>query len=147
MQTSADAIYGARHVGLKAGVPRATPALTVNRLCGSGIESIVQASQMRIQLGEATTVLAGGMENMSQAPHVIRGARGGLKLRRAAGKLEDMPHTWALHDPVCRLQHGAAPPRTWRSAYGDHPRGAGRVRPTSANQLGAEAVREAALSA
>ena len=79
LQTSSDAIYGARHVGLKAGVPHGVPALTVNRLCGSGLQSIVSGAQM-ILLGEARTVLAGGMENMSQAPHVIRGARGGLKL-------------------------------------------------------------------
>jgi acetyl-CoA acyltransferase 2 len=86
MQTSADALYGARHVGLKAGLPEGTPAVTVNRLCGSGIESISQAAQ-RILLGEAKLVLAGGMENMSQSPHVIRGARGGFKL--GEGKLED----------------------------------------------------------
>jgi acetyl-CoA acetyltransferase family protein len=79
LQTSGDAIYGARHVGLKAGVPNQVPALTVNRLCGSGIQSIISAAE-QIELGEATTVLAGGMENMSQAPHVIRGARKGLKL-------------------------------------------------------------------
>ena len=86
MQTSADAIYLARHVGLKVGVPMDRPALTVNRLCGSGFEAIVQAKQ-RIQLGEAKTVLAGGTENMSQAPHVIRGARSGFRLGQ--GKLED----------------------------------------------------------
>ncbi len=86
MQTSADALYGARHVGLKVGLPEETPAVTVNRLCGSGIESISQAAQ-RILLGEAKLVLAGGMENMSQSPHVIRGARGGFKL--GEGKLED----------------------------------------------------------
>jgi acetyl-CoA acyltransferase 2 len=85
-QTSGDALYGARHVGLKSGVPREVPALTVNRLCGSGFESIVQAAH-RILLGEATTVLAGGMENMSQAPHVIRGARKGFRLGQ--GQLED----------------------------------------------------------
>src|SRR6187402_1867571 len=68
LQTSGDAIYGARHVALKAGVPVEVPALTVNRLCGSGFESIIQGAH-RILLGEATTVLAGGMENMSQAPH------------------------------------------------------------------------------
>lgn len=79
LQTSGDAIYGARHVGLKAGVPKQVPALTVNRLCGSGIQSIVSAAE-QIQLDEATTVLAGGMENMSQAPFVVRGARKGLKL-------------------------------------------------------------------
>jgi acetyl-CoA acetyltransferase family protein len=86
LQTSGDAIYGARHVGLKAGVPKEVPALTVNRLCGSGIQSIVNAAE-QIELGEATAVLAGGMENMSQAPHVIRGARRGLKLGQ--GALED----------------------------------------------------------
>jgi len=86
MQTSGDSIYGARHVALKAGVPIDRPALTVNRLCGSGIQSIVSGAQM-IQLGEAEVVLAGGMESMSQAPHVIRGARWGLKL--GEGRLED----------------------------------------------------------
>src|SRR5437899_13056556 len=79
MQTSSDALYGARHVGLKAGLKIETPAVTVNRLCGSGIEAIAQAAQ-RILLGEAKFVLAGGMENMTQAPFVIRGARTGLKL-------------------------------------------------------------------
>ena len=86
MQTSADSIYGARHVALRAGLPIELPALTVNRLCGSGIQSIVSAAQL-IQLGEATVVLAGGMESMSQAPHVIRGARWGLRL--GEGKMED----------------------------------------------------------
>jgi len=99
LQTSGDAIYGARHVGLKAGVPKEVPALTVNRLCGSGFESIVQAAH-RIRLGEAETVLAGGMENMSQAPHVIRGARKGLRLGQ--GQLEDSLMV-ALLDSYCGL--------------------------------------------
>src|SRR5688500_8095394 len=86
LQTSGDATYGARHVGLKAGVPKHVPALTVNRLCGSGIQSVVNAAE-QIMLGEANAVLAGGMENMSQAPHVIRGARKGLRLGQ--GALED----------------------------------------------------------
>jgi acetyl-CoA acyltransferase 2 len=86
MQTSADAIYGARHVGLKAGIPHPVPALTVNRLCGSGIQSIISGAE-QIMLGEARVVLAGGMENMSQAPHVIRGARKGLRLGQS--QLED----------------------------------------------------------
>lgn len=86
MQTSADALYGARHIGLKAGLPEEIPAVTVNRLCGSGIEAISQAAQ-RILLGEAKLVLAGGTENMSQSPHVIRGARSGFRL--GEGKLED----------------------------------------------------------
>jgi acetyl-CoA acyltransferase 2 len=82
LQTSGDAIYGARHVGLKAGVPKQVPALTVNRLCGSGIQSVINAAE-QIELGEAKTILAGGMENMSQAPFVVRGARKGLKLGQA----------------------------------------------------------------
>src|SRR5689334_24809050 len=86
LQTSGDAIYGARHVALKAGLPIEVPALTVNRLCGSGIQSIISAAQL-IELGEGSVVLAGGMESMSQAPHVIRGARWGFRL--GEGKLED----------------------------------------------------------
>jgi acetyl-CoA acetyltransferase family protein len=97
LQTSGDAIYGARHVALKAGLPVEIPALTVNRLCGSGIQSVISAAQL-IQLGEASVVLAGGMESMSQAPHVIRGARWGFKLGQ--GKLEDSLMV-ALFDPYC----------------------------------------------
>src|SRR5262249_54988497 len=78
LQTSADAVYGARHVGLKAGLPIAVPGLTVNRLCGSGVQAAVSGAQL-ILLGEADVVLSGGMENMSQAPHVIRGLRNGLR--------------------------------------------------------------------
>ena len=100
LQTSADAIYGARHVGLKAGLPQATPALTVNRLCGSGIEAAVQAAHL-IQLGEATTVLAGGMENMSQAPFVLRGAREGFRFG-VQPQLEDLLFS-SLKDPLCGL--------------------------------------------
>jgi acetyl-CoA acetyltransferase family protein len=99
LQTSGDAIYGARHVGLKAGVPKEVPALTVNRLCGSGIQSVVNAAE-QIQLGEAESVLAGGMENMSQAPFVIRGARKGLRL--GAGGFEDSLMV-ALLDTYCGL--------------------------------------------
>jgi acetyl-CoA acetyltransferase family protein len=99
LQTSGDAIYGARHVALKAGVPKEVPALTVNRLCGSGFESIVQGGH-RILLGEADVVLAGGIENMSQAPHVIRGARKGLRLGQ--GQLEDSLMV-ALLDSYCGL--------------------------------------------
>ena len=99
MQTSADAIYGARHVGLKAGLKTETPAVTVNRLCGSGIEAIVQGAQ-RLLLGEANMVLAGGMENMTQAPFVIRGARMGLKL--GGGALEDFLFV-GLTDTYCGL--------------------------------------------
>ena len=94
-QSSVDAHYGARHVGLKAGLPIEVPALTVNRLCGSGIQALVNGAQ-QIQLDEAGFVLAGGMESMSQVPHVIRGARSGFKLGQ--GKLEDW--LWeGLNDP------------------------------------------------
>jgi len=65
LQTSADAIYGARHVALKAGVPVDVPALTVNRLCGSGIQAAISGAQM-IQLGEATMVLSGGVESIDR---------------------------------------------------------------------------------
>jgi acetyl-CoA acetyltransferase family protein len=97
LQTSGDALYGARHVALKAELPVEIPALTVNRLCGSGIQSIISAAQL-IELGEAHVVVAGGMESMSQAPHVIRGARWGLRLGQ--GKLEDSLMV-ALFDPYC----------------------------------------------
>jgi acetyl-CoA acyltransferase 2 len=100
LQTSADAIYLARHVGLKAGLPIEVPAVTVNRLCGSGFEAITQGAQL-ILLGEADAVLAGGAESMSQAPHVVRGARWGLRLGPTA-PLEDV--LWeALKDPQCGL--------------------------------------------
>jgi acetyl-CoA acyltransferase 2 len=99
LQTSSDAIYGARHVALKAGVPIEVPALTVNRLCGSGIQAAISGAQ-HIQLGEAGIVLTGGMESMSQAPHMIRGLRSGLKLGQ--GKLEDYLYE-ALLDPMCGL--------------------------------------------
>jgi acetyl-CoA acyltransferase 2 len=97
MQTSGDALYGARHVGLEAGVPVEVPALTVNRLCGSGIQAAISAAQM-IRLGEARIVLSGGMESMSQAPHVVRGLRTGLKMGNT--RLEDS--LWeALLDTHC----------------------------------------------
>jgi acetyl-CoA C-acetyltransferase/acetyl-CoA acyltransferase 2 len=97
-QTSADAIYCARHVGLKAGVPIEVPAVTVNRLCGSGFEAIVQAAQLLL-LDEAEVVLAGGTENMSQAPHILRGGREGYPFGKAPA-LEDS--LWsALTDSYC----------------------------------------------
>jgi len=100
LQTSADAIYLARHVGLQSGLPIDAPALTVNRLCGSGFEAIIQGAQ-QILLGESRVVLAGGTESMSQAPHVVRGARWGLRLGPLA-QFEDS--LWeALRDPQCGL--------------------------------------------
>ena len=98
MQTSADAIYLARHVGLRAGLPIETPAVTVNRLCGSGFQAVIDGSQ-EIELGESDVCLVGGAESMSQAPHIVRGARWGLRLGPAP-KLEDS--LWeALTDPYC----------------------------------------------
>lgn len=85
-QTSADAPYLARHIGLRAGLPIEVPALTVNRLCGSGFQAIVSAA-LHLLAGEADFVLAGGAENMSQSPHIIRGARWGIPLGRS--RLED----------------------------------------------------------
>jgi acetyl-CoA acetyltransferase family protein len=99
LQTSKDAIYLARHIALKAGIPIETPALTVNRLCGSGLQALVSAAQSLL-LGEGTIALAGGAENMTQAPFVVRGARTGLNL--GEHKLED--YLWeALVDSYCGL--------------------------------------------
>jgi acetyl-CoA acetyltransferase family protein len=100
LQTSVDAIYGARHVGLKAGVPKEAGALTVNRLCGSGIQAIVSGAQM-ILLGESKTILAGGMENMSQAPYVLYGARQGFAFGQAP-QMQDSLFA-ALTDPLAGL--------------------------------------------
>jgi acetyl-CoA acetyltransferase family protein len=100
LQTSAEAPYLARHVGLRIGLPTQTPAVTVNRLCGSGFEAVVQGAQ-QILLGESEVVLAGGTESMSQAPHVVRGARWGLRLGPAP-PLEDS--LWeSLRDAHCGL--------------------------------------------
>lgn len=102
LQTSADAIYLARHVALRSGVPQEKPAVTVNRLCGSGFEAIVQGAK-EILLGGAEVTLCGGTESMSQAPHVLRGARwGSLRLGPAGSALEDM--LWeSLTDTNCDL--------------------------------------------
>jgi acetyl-CoA acyltransferase 2 len=102
LQTSADAIYLARHVGLQSGVPDEVPALTVNRLCGSGFQAVVSAAQ-EILLGQADVCLAGGTESMSQAPHVVRGARwGSLRLGEAGDYFEDL--LWqSLTDTQCGM--------------------------------------------
>ena len=99
-QTSSDAAYLARHIGLRSGLLVETPAVTVNRLCGSGFEAIVQGAQL-IMLGEADAVLAGGAEAMSLAPHIVRGARWGLRLGTPP-PLEDMLWT-ALTDAHCGM--------------------------------------------
>jgi acetyl-CoA acyltransferase 2 len=100
LQSSADAIYLARHVGLEVGLPVEVPAVTVNRLCGSGFQAITQGAQ-EILLRHANAVLCGGTESMSQAPHVVRGARfGSLRLGEAGGFFEDS--LWqALLDSRC----------------------------------------------
>ena len=102
LQTSSDAMYLARHVALRSGVPQERPALTINRLCGSGFEAIVQGAK-EILLGGANVTLCGGTESMSQAPHVLRGARWGqLRLGPAEGSLEDL--LWeSLLDTNCDL--------------------------------------------
>jgi acetyl-CoA acyltransferase 2 len=99
MQTAGDSIYGARHVALKSGCRVETPAVTVNRLCGSGVESVAMAARF-LQTGEAGWVLAGGMENMSQAPHLIRGLRGQAVRFGANMKIEDSLFSNLL-DPYC----------------------------------------------
>jgi acetyl-CoA acetyltransferase family protein len=99
-QNSRYSIYGARHSALYAGLAHTVPALTVNRICGSGLQSIVTASQMLL-LNDATCVAAGGFESMSQAPHVIRGLREGLRFG-ADTKLEDALFD-SLLDPYCNF--------------------------------------------
>ena len=97
LPTTPDAIYFARHVALKSGCPIETPAVTVNRLCGSGFQAIVQGAQ-EIVLGEANVCLVGGGESMSQAPHIVRGLRWGLALSKSP-PVEDL--LWeSLKDPI-----------------------------------------------
>ena len=103
-QTSKDAIYGARHVGLKAGIPIDRPALTVNRLCGSGFQAVISAAE-QILLGEAKAVVAAGSENMSQAPHAVWGLRdGGAKFGRPPEMVDTL--FTALHDTFANSPMG-----------------------------------------
>lgn len=90
LQTSDQAIFGGRHAGLKAGIPQEVPMLTLSRICGSGAQSIVSGAQM-IMLGEAEVVVAGGMENLSQAPHVLRGMRDTYRLGRPPREGDELP--------------------------------------------------------
>src|SRR5947209_15153152 len=95
IQSSPDAVYMARHIGLRAGVPVEVSALTVNRLCGSGLQAMISGAQAML-LGEASLVLAGGTENMSQAPFQSYGARWGLRM----GNTQLVDYLWeALTDP------------------------------------------------
>tara|TARA_B100000767_G_scaffold90154_1_gene86603 strand:- start:1051 stop:2271 length:1221 start_codon:yes stop_codon:yes gene_type:complete len=100
LQTCAQSIFGSRHAGLQGGIPQEVPMLTLSRICGSGVQSIVTGAQM-IMLNEASTVVSGGMENLSQAPHVMRGGREGWKLGRSP-KVEDYMMT-NLQDMTCGL--------------------------------------------
>jgi acetyl-CoA acetyltransferase family protein len=103
IQQSGGDAYLSRHIGLRAGCATETPALTVGRACGSGLQAIVTAAQ-QILVGDAGVVLAGGTESMSGQPHIVRGARWGLKFR--AGALED--NLWlALVDSHCDLPMAA----------------------------------------
>lgn len=140
LQTSNDALYGARHVGLKAGVPERTPALTVNRICGSGLQSVVSGSE-QILLDRAKTTLCGGMENMSQAPHVIHGARDGYRLGMDI-KAEDLLFA-ALLDPYC----GFFMAQTAENVAKDYeiPREAQDEYALRSHQLGAQAVEAGAF--
>lgn len=99
MQSSPDGGYGARHVSLFAGLPETVPALTVGRTCGSGFQSIITGAK-DILLGESVFVVAGGMENMSQVPYVLRGAREGFRM--GDQKLEDYLMT-SLYDSYCKM--------------------------------------------
>jgi acetyl-CoA acetyltransferase family protein len=99
IQTSADAIYLARHVGLRAGLPIEVPAATLNRLCGSGFQAVIDGAKA-ILLGDSQLCLTGGSESMSQAPHVVRGVRWGKLRLGPAAPFEDT--LWeALMDPYC----------------------------------------------
>lgn len=114
LQTSSDAIYLARHIGLRAGIPQSVPGLTMNRLCGSGFQSIITGAQMLL-LGEADFVLAGGTESMSQAPYVLRNSRWGMPLGKE-NQLEDS--LWsALTDSYCDLSMAQTAERLGRQ-YG-----------------------------
>lgn len=101
--SSKDGIYLTRHIGLKSGVPQNVGALTVNRLCGSGFQAVVNAAQ-QIKLGESSLVLAGGAENMSQVPFAVRNIRFGTGLGQKY-EFEDM--LWeSLSDPYAKMAMG-----------------------------------------
>lgn len=88
LQTANDAIYLARHIGLRSNVPIPVPALTLNRLCGSGFQAIISGAE-QILTGQANVVLCGGSESMSQAPHVTYGLRQGQRFG-APPKMQDL---------------------------------------------------------
>ena len=141
-QSSIDAIYGARHVALKAGVPVDKPALTVNRLCGSGIQSVVSAAHA-IRAGEARLCMAGGMENMSQVPFVVRGIREGIKFG-AQTQLEDLLFQ-ALYDPFCKFFMAQTAENVAKKC--DIPREAQDEYALRSHQLGAAAVKAGKFAA
>jgi acetyl-CoA acyltransferase 2 len=102
-QTAVDAIFAARHVGLGCGLPIESPALTVNRLCGSGFQAVVSAAE-QILLGEAKAVLAVGSENMSQAPHVLYGLRDGARYGKPPRLIDSLAE--GLTDTFCNAPMG-----------------------------------------
>jgi acetyl-CoA acetyltransferase family protein len=103
IQSTTDTVYFARHVGLKAGLPIEVPGLTVNRLCGSGLQAIISGSH-EIMAGDADVCLVGGGESMSTVPHAARGLRWGLSYG-AAPKLEDLLFD-GLTDSYCQTPMG-----------------------------------------
>ncbi len=137
LYTSQDALYGARHIALRAGVPQEVGALTVNRLCGSGIQSVVSACHM-ILAGEAKTTVAGGTENMSQAPMVMWDGRKGYRFGQKPWELVDML-MGSLYDTHCGLymaqtteklakRYGISREAQDEFAYQSHMRGAEAVK-------------------
>ncbi|MHC4845136.1 MAG: acetyl-CoA C-acetyltransferase [Planctomycetota bacterium] len=137
LYTSQDALYGARHIALKAGIPIASPSLTVNRLCGSGIQSVISACHL-IMAGEANTVVAGGTENMSQAPHVLWNARKGYRFGQT-WELQDML-MGSLQDTNCGLFMAQTAEKLAKKY--DISREAQDEFALRSHQLGAEAVKE-----
>jgi acetyl-CoA acetyltransferase family protein len=142
LQTSNDAIYGARHVALKAGLRIEVPCLTVNRLCGSGIQSVVSAAHALLT-GEAAVCVAGGMENMSQAPFVLHGAREGFRFG-SSPKLEDLLFA-ALLDPHCGFFMAQTAENVAKKF--EIPRAAQDEYALRSHQLGAAAVRAGKFAA
>jgi len=117
LQTSSDAIYGARHVGLKAGLPIEVPALTVNRLCGSGLDALALAART-IRCGEAALAIAGGVESMSRAPFVLPKAESAFS---RAARIEDTTIGWRFVNPLLKANYGIdSMPETAENVAAEH---------------------------
>src|SRR6202789_3991494 len=102
IQTEPKDMYLARVAALNGGVAQHAPALTVNRLCGSGLQAIVSAAQS-VLLGDADIAIGGGAENMSRAPYLAQGMRWGARMGDAT--MIDMMVA-ALHDPFDNIHMG-----------------------------------------